>query len=757
MKKESVFISYCSTQAVIAKEFSKELEIHGITTWYDKDKIYENVSDKYTTRIQNAIDDHEIVLFLFSKETNQREFIIEKELRYAIDKGKPIFCFPIDDRKEMGPEIKKLVSLKQWMYTFGDVKYTEAFKDYLKGEERRLMLNQKIQNNISPQKVGGEIYYNDINLFLMRIAIQRYFTMITPYGTYTQLELSDSQYSEDELIMSIVPKTLIWDIPEKEKKELITLGFFNKTIKKEGDPFYEEYLEIERRSELLQAHMDKYGNSCELKDRLEEFIKKNYNYDDIQIKELFNKVAITTAENFINEIKKDGTRFNGPMLGVYSINDVNRTLIHEQHILSIDLYLSDYFTFKFTVELYHRLRSIENKFVIEKTSDVKKYAPFLCSLGMGGFVAINNDSTGYLLWTKRGENISSGEMWHFSFDETVHPIKDICLNDNKDFVIVDNKIRVSPHHNFTRGLSEEIGINNNICIREAGIIEVGIITSDRLEIELLSYVGLSLDSSKGSIEKQMKPITDSASDGKLEIEKIQYIPRNAEASLVGRLLTPESYALFQRINAKKIFEPNNANIAKSVIIENNVILGSNVTIEDYSYLSSGCSIGDNSKIHRNIFIDSNVVIGNNVKVQNNNSIYHGVTIEDGVFIGPNVTFTNDKNPRSITADGVLKTNENWEVSNTKIRMGASLGGGSVIVCGVEVGEWAMIGAGSVVTKNVPPNALVYGNPAKIQGWVSKSGKVLKFKTMSNSFVLMYSEDENQGYKIARNDYDLLNK
>lgn len=134
-----------------------------------------------------------------------------------------------------------------------------------------------------------------------------------------------------------------------------------------------------------------------------------------------------------------------------------------------------------------------------------------------------------------------------------------------------------------------------------------------------------------------------------------------------------------------------------------------------------CRIGDGCKLHSYVEIDDGVTIGRNVKIQSHVMVPHGVTLEDGVFVGPNVTFTNDKHPRSVTPDGKLKDASDWTVSPTRIGKGASLGGGSVIVCGVTVGKWAMVGAGAVVTKDVPDYAIVAGCPARVKGYVNRAG------------------------------------
>ena len=154
-------------------------------------------------------------------------------------------------------------------------------------------------------------------------------------------------------------------------------------------------------------------------------------------------------------------------------------------------------------------------------------------------------------------------------------------------------------------------------------------------------------------------------------------------------------------------------------------MGVNVMIDDHVVIGDNCHIGDNCKIHYFSHIDSDVIIGNNVKIQDHVMVPHGVTLEDGVFVGPSVVFSNDKYPRSVTPDGVLKSADDWTMVPTLVREGASLGAGCVIVCGVTIGEWAMVGAGAVVTKDVPDYALVMGCPAKIVGEVDKTGKVVK--------------------------------
>ncbi|HVF99443.1 MAG TPA: acyltransferase [Chloroflexia bacterium] len=150
-------------------------------------------------------------------------------------------------------------------------------------------------------------------------------------------------------------------------------------------------------------------------------------------------------------------------------------------------------------------------------------------------------------------------------------------------------------------------------------------------------------------------------------------------------------------------------------------LGAGTRIWHEAQVREGAVLGRNCILGKGAYVDFGVRIGDNVKVQNRASIYHGVTLEDGVFVGPHVIFTNDKLPRAINPDGSLKSDADWEVGQVLVKEGASLGAGAIIVAGVTIGRFALVGAGAVVTRDVPDFGLAYGNPARLAGYVCENG------------------------------------
>lgn len=182
----------------------------------------------------------------------------------------------------------------------------------------------------------------------------------------------------------------------------------------------------------------------------------------------------------------------------------------------------------------------------------------------------------------------------------------------------------------------------------------------------------------------------------------------------------------------------------SSIVDEGCEIGEGVKIWHFSHVMSGCRIGDGCNLGQNVVVSPRVILGNNVRVQNNVSIYEGVICEDDVFLGPSMVFTNVVNPRS----AVSRKNE---YKTTLVRKGATIGANATIVCGNEIGQFAFIGAGAVVTKAVPAYALVVGNPAKHIGWMSEFGHRLHFdsdgKAVCKESGQVYLHENNTVRKI----------
>lgn len=164
-----------------------------------------------------------------------------------------------------------------------------------------------------------------------------------------------------------------------------------------------------------------------------------------------------------------------------------------------------------------------------------------------------------------------------------------------------------------------------------------------------------------------------------------------------------------------------AQISRLATVSDGVILGEGVKVWDFSKIRENSIIGDHTLIGDYVYIDINVSIGKNCKIQNSALLFDPCVLHDGVFIGPGVILTNDHNPRAISSTGSKKASTDWDKVGVEVFNGASIGAGTVCIAPVKIGNWAMIGAGSVVTKDVPNFALVLGNPARQVGWVGKKG------------------------------------
>jgi UDP-2-acetamido-3-amino-2,3-dideoxy-glucuronate N-acetyltransferase len=196
-------------------------------------------------------------------------------------------------------------------------------------------------------------------------------------------------------------------------------------------------------------------------------------------------------------------------------------------------------------------------------------------------------------------------------------------------------------------------------------------------------------------------------------------------------------------------------IHPTAIVSPEAKIGEGSKIWQHCQIREDSTIGEDCILGNGVYIDAGVHIGDQCKIQNGVSVYQGVTLEEGVFCGPNAVFTNDLRPRAINPDGTLQGAGDWEVTPTWVLQGASIGANATVICGVTIGRWAMVGAGAVVTRDVPDHALVYGNPARVRGFVCACGRSLSSPRGSLKVIFYKCQACGMQIEIPREDHDLL--
>ena len=614
MKKQTfdIFISYSDRDADFSNRLFKELTTADFNVWQDKEYLHRNPSANYRELIHKGIEDSTYFLLIYSdRVAEEPKFIVSEELNYALNQKKKILVYPYGAiNKDIIPKAIKDLRNTQWLSTQKNAESIMHLQEIIMDEKKRLELDKSIH--------GITQYFNqsdDIDLFLIRVAFQQLFNRATPYGSYYKLCHADNVYLPESMKITVVNKSLKIEIPQDCQDKLFRDKFVqgkNKDAKKE---------------EIAKLLKEIQPESHSLLEEMKSFIIENYSWTeifdwmkthdyevpfptdakDMNFESFISSVSHHTADK-LAEAVKDKTFFNGDVLGVYSLSD-NRTCNTEHHQFDLELYYSDYFTFKCTVEIFHILCSVRDCFEIKRAGDVRKYAPFLCSIGMGGFSCLHYGDEEKLLWIKRSGNISAGDMWHFSFDETLNIGKDAYRKDNQIIIAPDKTTSINPMALFERAFHEENGIPSQLRMPGSGIMEIGLIKSDRLEIEILGVLHARIPT-RFSFKEQMQMYLEDAPDGYLEIGKVEYLDMNTIAPFVGNLLTPEAYHLFKRLVTKHL---NESSLVESSLWGNNKVhetaqIGSGTIIEEYSRIDAEARIGENCKIHRNVHVCSKVNI-----------------------------------------------------------------------------------------------------------------------------------------------------
>ncbi len=189
-------------------------------------------------------------------------------------------------------------------------------------------------------------------------------------------------------------------------------------------------------------------------------------------------------------------------------------------------------------------------------------------------------------------------------------------------------------------------------------------------------------------------------------------------------------------------------------VADEAVIGDGTSLWHQVQVRPGARIGRNCNLGKGVYVDADVHIGDNVKIQNYVSVYHGVTLEDGVFIGPHVCFTNDLRPRAVNPDMTPKGQSDWDVTQTLVRRGAALGANSTIRCGVTIGEWAMVGSGSMVSRDIPAHGLAYGNPARLHGFVCFCAEPLSKESEEAGVVTARCPSCGQSVEILKETWEM---
>jgi len=189
---------------------------------------------------------------------------------------------------------------------------------------------------------------------------------------------------------------------------------------------------------------------------------------------------------------------------------------------------------------------------------------------------------------------------------------------------------------------------------------------------------------------------------------------------------------------------SNVIVPHTSVVDKSALIGEGTRVWNFVHVRENAEIGKECVIADYVYVGRGVKVGNSVKLENRATVYEGVTIEDKVFVGPHVSFTNDFFPRSLSTE--------WKILQTHVKEGASIGAGTVIICGTTIGEYSLIGAGSVITRNIPPHALAYGNPARIRGFICRCNRKLETKEKKKAYILMKCQVCQEYYKIPMEDY-----
>ena len=527
---KDVFISYKQENAPFVFRLYDELERHGISAWVDLDKLYIKVGEEYQEKIHKAIDCTEYFLLIYTKEIENSDFIINQELKYAISRGKTILFHPLESFDKNKSRLSPFI---------GSIKWINYMPSWQQGTDT--------------------IFSEGQSIFIIRMWLQYMLGELTIFGNYQKLLGNNNFYNTSNFQLYVTNKSFVIPVPEKHKKVLERLNFFRKDRFQEVENLLHKITpdNIELKQQLAQFIIDhkNYYPLSVIHDRIIEYLNqekyKNIELpkpNDFGIEEFITIVSEMVSCTLIANLKSGKIMFNGAELGVYNITDSQITNSEHSNV-DIQLYYSDFFTYKCMTIVYQILDSIdESPFNITNVREINMLAPFLCTIGLGGFLVADTNGGSFLLWNKIADNTSSTDIWHFSYDETISLLLD-GVKDSKGQLIIeeDNSVHIDTTSALNRAIKEELGATISDLKQDcSGIFELGIIKSERLEIEIISRASIKTDPTLSPMRKIRKWF-DNTDMGFQELSQMQFLPLNDDDFLLGKMLSPESYSIFKRI------------------------------------------------------------------------------------------------------------------------------------------------------------------------------------------------------------------
>lgn len=525
-RMSDVYISYkCENTAFVTRLYD-ELTRHNISAWVDLSKLHKEVGEEYTEHIHQGINGSFFFLLIYTKEIENSDFIINQELGYAISRGKTILFHPLESFDKNKSRISPFINKIKWI---GWGRET----DTLSSEEQ--------------------------SIFIIRMWLQYMLGKLTFLGNYQKLLGNSDFYSHDIFQIYVTNKSFNLTIPRKQKQQLIELGFIRKDkvheIEKHLKRVMPEKNEIKKKLfKFIEGHHNIYPLQVIYKKLQRELCQTKYEKIELPeqhefgVEEFVMTVTEMIAYTFITDLKEGKTLFNATELGVFNIL-CNNVVDSEESCANIQLYYSDYFTYRCVNKIYQILSSIdETPFRITSIQEINTLSPFFCTIGLGGFLVADSNGGTSLLWSRYTNYKSATDIWHFSYDEKIDLLFD-GVKDEKGQLLIgkDNTVHIDIESLLNRAVKEAVGATISDLKQDSyGIFEVGIIGSERLEIEIISRASIKTDPTESPMGK-IRKLFDNTDMGFQALSKMQFLPLNDDDLLLGKMLSPESYAIFKRI------------------------------------------------------------------------------------------------------------------------------------------------------------------------------------------------------------------